>query len=76
MARLRLRQADILLPGTIAAALQSFMYGGATPAGSVFAILQSMGTLKTLGAVKAGTSVVASMVFSAILYVCDNGKES
>lgn len=48
--------------GSLAAAFQSFMYGGATPAGSIFATLTSMAIGGAYTALAAEISFVIAMV--------------
>lgn len=60
--------------GTIAAAFQSIMYGGFTPAGGLFATLTSMAMVGTLmPAVFVFSSLVASLV-AAMVWVYGVGR--
>jgi len=55
--------------GTAAAAFQPAMYAGATPAGSIFATLQSAGMLGTLGPMALVPATVVGGAF-AVAYLC------
>ena len=46
--------ADPYATGTLAAAFQSFAYGGFTPAGGIFATLTSIGMLRFLRPMEVG----------------------
>lgn len=60
--------------GTLAAAFQSAFYGALTPAGGLFATLQSMGMLGTLLPVEAGVASVSAAVVSAIVWALGVGR--
>ncbi|KAL9133306.1 MAG: hypothetical protein Q9175_005518 [Cornicularia normoerica] len=61
--------------GTLAAAFQSAFFGGFTPAGGLFATLQSMGMLGTLLPVQVGVAGVSAAVISAIVWALGGGRE-
>ena len=61
--------------GTLAAAFQSTFYGALTPAGGLFATLQSMGMLGTLLPVSAGVAGAGAAVVSAIVWALGVGSE-
>lgn len=50
------------IPGSLAAAFQSYMYGAFTPAGGIFATLTSMGML--------GTLMLPVVIFAAFFATC------
>ncbi|KAL8995092.1 MAG: hypothetical protein Q9188_006894 [Gyalolechia gomerana] len=56
--------------GTLAAAFQSCMYGGFTPAGGVFATLTSLGMLGWMVPVEAGVSAVVATVVATVVWAC------
>ncbi|KGQ06695.1 hypothetical protein BBAD15_g7993 [Beauveria bassiana D1-5] len=60
--------------GTIAAAFQSYMYGGFTPAGGIFATLTSMAML---GSMMPAAAIFAAFLASGvalIVWACDVGR--
>ena len=58
---------------TLAAAFQSWAYGGFTPAGGVFATLTSMAMLGTLMPVQVLCSVVLATVVAVVVWACGAG---
>lgn len=61
--------------GTLAAAFQSVVYGGLTPAGGLFATLQSMGMLGTLLPAGVGLGAAAAALVSLIMWLRGRGVE-
>ncbi|KAH6647953.1 hypothetical protein BKA67DRAFT_401570 [Truncatella angustata] len=59
---------------TIAAAFQSCMYGGFTPAGGIFATLTSMAMLGTFMPVAAFLAAVVATIVSTIVWACGTGR--
>ncbi|KAI2637536.1 hypothetical protein GGS21DRAFT_483911 [Xylaria nigripes] len=65
-----------IVAGMLAPAFQSYMYGGFTPAGGIFATLTSMAMLGVLmPSVVVGAAVVATIVAS-IVWACGVGRRS
>ena len=62
------------VPGSLAAAFQSFMYAGFTPAGGIFATLTSMGMLGALMPAAVITAMVLATVVAAIVWSCGVGR--
>ncbi len=60
--------------GSLAAAFQSFMYAGFTPAGGVFATLTSMAMLGSLMPVAVILAILLATVVAAFVYVCGVGR--
>ena len=58
---------------TLAAAFQSWAYGGFTPAGGIFATLTSMGMLGTLMPVQVICSVMVATVVAVVVWLCGAG---
>lgn len=58
---------------TLAAAFQSWAYGGFTPAGGIFATLTSMGMLGTLMPVQVILSAMLATVVTVIVWACGAG---
>ena len=58
---------------TLAAAFQSWAYGGFTPAGGIFATLTSMGMLGTLMPVQVICSAMLATVVTVVVWVCGAG---
>lgn len=56
--------------GTLAAAFQSFAYGGFTPAGGIFATLTSMGMLGVLMPLEVGLAAVTATTVTMIVWAC------
>ncbi|KAI4089545.1 MAG: hypothetical protein LQ339_008538 [Xanthoria mediterranea] len=56
--------------GTFAAAFQSCMYGGFTPAGGVFATLTSLGMLGWMIPVHTGVSAVFATAVALVVWAC------
>ena len=65
--------ADSVL-GSLAAAFQSFMYAGFTPAGGIFATLTSMGMLGALMPAAVITAMVLATVVATIVWSCGMGR--
>ena len=61
-------------PGTIAAAFQSWAYGGFTPAGGFFATLTSMGMLGILAPIEASAAAVTATLVTVIVWICGVGR--
>lgn len=61
--------------GTLAAAYQSAFLGNLTPAGSLFAKLQSMGMLGTLLPAQIGIAVAIAALVSSVVWACSEGRE-
>ncbi len=55
------------ITGTLAAAFQSFIYGGFTPTRGIFATLTSMGILRYLMPLKVGLAAVITTVTTLIV---------
>ncbi|KAI0598748.1 hypothetical protein F4775DRAFT_554196 [Biscogniauxia sp. FL1348] len=60
--------------GTLAAAFQSYMYGGFTPAGGLFATLTSMAMLGTLMPAAALAAAVVATGVAGIVWACGAGR--
>lgn len=60
--------------GTLAAAFQSFAYGGLTPAGGIFATLTSMGMLGVMMPLEVGLAVVTATATMMIVWACGVGR--
>lgn len=60
--------------GTLAAAFQSYMYGGFTPAGGIFATLTSMAMLGTLFPPGAILSAVVATGAAILVWVWGIGR--
>lgn len=60
--------------GTLAAAFQSYMYGGFTPAGGVFATLTSIAMLGTMMPLAAILSAVIATVVAVIVGALGVGR--
>ena len=58
---------------TLAAAFQSWAYGGFTPAGGIFATLTSMGMLGTLMPVQVLCSAVLATLVTVVAWACGAG---
>ena len=56
------------------AAFQSFMYGGFTPAGGIFATLTSMAMLGTFMPLVVAVAAVFATVVAYIVWACDVGR--
>jgi len=68
------RKADPYATGTLAAAFQSFAYGGFTPAGGIFATLTSMGMLGVLRPLEVGLAAVSATGIAIIVWACGVGR--
>lgn len=60
--------------GTLAAAFQSFAYGGFTPAGGIFATLTSMGMLGFLMPLEVGLAALSATAVTTIVWACGVGR--
>ena len=60
--------------GTMAAAFQSYMYGGFTPAGGIFATLTSMAMLGTLMPPAAVFAALVATIVAVIVWACGVGR--
>ena len=58
---------------TLAAAFQSWAYGGLTPAGGVFATLTSMGMLGYLVPIQVMFSAVLATLVTVVVWACGAG---
>ncbi|KAK3353702.1 hypothetical protein B0T25DRAFT_568891 [Lasiosphaeria hispida] len=63
-----------IIGGSLAAALQSYMYGGFTPAGGIFATLTSMAMLGALVPVLLVMSVVIASLVAAVVWLSGAGR--
>lgn len=68
------RMSDSHVIGTLAAAFQSFAYGGFTPAGGIFATLTSMGMLGFMMPLQVGMAAVSATVITLIVWACGVGR--
>lgn len=59
--------------GTLAAAFQSWMYGGFTPAGGIFATLTSMAMLGTMMPMAAVVASLLATIVATIAWACGVG---
>ena len=66
---------DHFYAGTLAAAFQSIVYGGLTPAGGLFATLQSMGMLGTLVPAGVGIGAAAALIVAGIMWLRRDREE-
>jgi hypothetical protein len=57
-----------IIPGTLAAAFQSWAYGGFTPAGGIFATLTSLAMLGYFMRLQAGVAVVIATGVAVTVY--------
>ncbi|KAG0647315.1 hypothetical protein D0Z07_6907 [Hyphodiscus hymeniophilus] len=62
-----------VLSGSLAAAFQSWMYGGFTPAAGIFATLTSVGMLGFATPVFTAAAVLVATLVSAITWLCVRG---
>ena len=60
--------------GTLAAAFQSWAYGGFTPAGGIFATLTSLGMLGYLRPFEVGAGAMVATVVMLIVWACGVGR--
>lgn len=60
--------------GTLAAAFQSYMYGGFTPAGGIFATLTSLGMLGVLMPLEVGLASLSATAITVIVWACGVGR--
>lgn len=60
--------------GTLAAAFQSYMYGGFTPAGGIFATLTSMAMLGTMMPLALLVASSIATVVASIVWICEVGR--
>ncbi|WEW56390.1 hypothetical protein PRK78_001833 [Emydomyces testavorans] len=63
-----------IVAGSLAAAFQSYMYGGFTPAGGIFATLTSMAMLGTLMFPLFAVAVVIATAVAVIVWACGVGR--
>ncbi|KAK0746916.1 hypothetical protein B0T18DRAFT_163200 [Schizothecium vesticola] len=63
-----------IIGGSLAAAFQSYMYGGFTPAGGIFATLTSMAMLGVLIPPLVVVAVVVSCLVAAIVWLSGTGQ--
>jgi len=68
------RVADPSGIGTLAAAFQSFAYGGFTPAGGIFATLTSMAMLGVLRPLEVGLAAATATAITMIVWACGVGR--
>jgi hypothetical protein len=68
------RVSDHSAIGTLAAAFQSFAYGGFTPAGGIFATLTSMGMLGALMPLEVGLAAVTATAMTVVVWACGVGR--
>ena len=59
---------------TLAAAFQSWAYGGFTPAGGIFATLTSMGMLGYLLPIQVAASAVLATAVGVVVWECGAGR--
>lgn len=59
--------------GTLAAAFQSWAYGGFTPAGGIFATLTSLGMLGWLAPLQTALAMGIATAVTAVLQICGMG---
>lgn len=59
---------------TLAAAFQSWAYGGFTPAGGIFATLTSMGMLGLLVPIQVAFSAVLATLVTVVVWACGAGR--
>ncbi|UNI18287.1 hypothetical protein JDV02_004564 [Purpureocillium takamizusanense] len=63
-----------IVAGTLAAAFQSYMYGGFTPAGGIFATLTSMAMLGTLMPAAAILAALLATIVAVVVWACGVGR--
>ena len=66
--------ADAKTPGSLAAAFQSWAYGGFTPAGGAFATLTSMGMLGFLAPLETTAAAVLATGVTVVVWACGVGR--
>ena len=62
------------LIGTLAAAFQSWAYGGFTPVGGIFATLTSLGMLGLLMPIEVCASAIIATLVTVIVAACGVGR--
>ena len=71
---LLVRMTDLYATGTLAAAFQSYAYGGFTPAGGIFATLTSMAMLGFLSPLEVGLAAVSATAVTMTVWAGGVGR--